>query len=403
MRSDLFWHPVVVSHPSESRNVLVEALRRRTHIPDSCLRCEYSQPESVIEWIQSQNANICFLDITDQQDRALELARKLADQDITVVALHAAGDADSMLRCLRAGVHEFLPEPFDGSSIWPVLDALSSRRLKNERKLPGSVHLVVPAKPSFGATTLAIGMGVRAARESSGSALLVDLDPLCGSVRFQLRTKGGSEFIRAFSDWARMDDDLWRQFTINYSGLDVLMAPETWVGSSFDAPAPIEFVNFLRQRYCRTFIDCPGLINRWYLDLASQVDDILLVTTNELTAIHATKRTLETLEALGDGSAKIKLIVNRYNPGIGVDLDTIESMLGRSIFQILPNDYAALQKAICDGKPVGPDSPLGRGLDQLWLRLLGRSQLRPPQGAWPSMLARLWRPGQKRTENVATS
>src|SRR5436305_10288533 len=113
MTSELFWRPVVVSARSETRNAVVETLRSRTRVSKDSAYSEFGPSDSLLDRVVSQNANICFIDVTGEENRALELARKLADQNITVVALHTVSDADLILRCLRAGVHEFLHEPFN--------------------------------------------------------------------------------------------------------------------------------------------------------------------------------------------------------------------------------------------------------------------------------------------------
>lgn len=388
MRAALYWRPVIVSPREVARESLIQILGSRISITENTVWAQGFPSSAAIEWVQAQSANLCFVDLSVEEERSFQIARQLVQSGITVVALHSKNSSDLILRCFREGIHEFVAEPFDGESVWSVLEALAIRRCKSGPNLSGSVYMVLPSKQSFGATTVAIGMGVRASHKNSGSVLLVDLDPFFGSVRFNLKLKGGSDFLHAFSNWRRIDEDLWRELTIRHAGMDVLAAPESWVDSSFSGPSPLDFINFCRERYAITFLDCPGLITNWYRELASQVDGLILVTTNELIAVHSTKRTLEALAAAGCESAKIKLILNRYNQDVGVTAEAMESALERPIFHRLPNDYESIERSIISGKPVGSDSRIGKGLDELWSRLAGKPKSEPvAKRSWSSVFS----------------
>ena len=386
IRDKLFWRPIIVSDDPATRSSLMNALRLRIAVPDSGAISEVPKPDVLLRVVKGEDANLCFIDV-NSGDRALSLIRALSAVDITVVALHSFPDSELILKCVRSGVHEFLSEPFQGDSVWAVLDELAERRLKTAEVSSGSAYVVLPAKPNFGSTTVATGLAIRAQREYGKSVLLADLDSLYGSIAFQLKIKGAYTFLDAFSTWDRMDRDLWSQLVANYSGVDVLRAPESPGPATWGKPSALDFINFVRKQYSIAFLDCPGLFADWYMQLASESDAVFLVTTNELMAVHAAKRSLELLEGYGVNPTKINLIVNRYHPEIGLEKNAIEAALGRAVFETLPNDYEAVQKAIFDGNPVGSNSRLGKELDRLWMRLSGNNAMPKVRNSWPSMFS----------------
>lgn len=188
-------------------------------------------------------------------------------------------------------------------------------------------------------------------------------DPLYGSIASHLKLDRQFTFLDAFSHWGRMDQDLWNQLLINYSGMDILLGPETSESaiSGLQWPETAEFLNFMRKRHSISFLDCPGLFTDWYTQLASAADGVFLITTNEATAIQAARRSLERLEQFGCETEKIRLVVNRYEPQNGVAIKAIEAALGRDVFHILPSDREAMHKCI-----------LRRSAD--WFRLTARPE-----------------------------
>jgi Flp pilus assembly CpaE family ATPase len=86
----------------------------------------------------------------------------------------------------------------------------------------------------------------------------------------------------------------------------------------------------------------------------------MLVTTNELPALHSTQRAIAHLERNGIERSKIKLVVNRFNADLGLDREAIQTALSLDVFQLLPNDADTVQKSLLEGKPVVSNTALGK-------------------------------------------
>ena len=131
-------------------------------------------------------------------------------------------------------------------------------------------------------------------------------------------------------------------------------------------------ITYWRQLYEFTILDIPGPHDEWGLSLAKSCDELLLVTTNELPAVHATQATLARLEFYGVNRSKIKLIVNRYNTDIGLSSEAIEMALELKVFQHVPSDFESVQKAMMEGKPVPSGTNVGKATAELAESLTGR-------------------------------
>jgi pilus assembly protein CpaE len=117
-------------------------------------------------------------------------------------------------------------------------------------------------------------------------------------------------------------------------------------------------------------------------------DQILLVTTNELVALHATRRSVEYLEQNAIDRRRLRLVVNRYSPATGLKREEVQSALKLEPYVLLANEYEVVQQAVLEGKPVGPGTRFERGLRSLTARLTGNEAPAIKKPAWLGLLPR---------------
>src|SRR5262249_14611672 len=132
-------------------------------------------------------------------------------------------------------------------------------------------------------------------------------------------------------------------------------------------PSPI--LDYARHVYDVVVVDTGGVYGDWNLNTARAANDLLLVTTNELPALQAAQRALSYMDANRVGRWKIRLLVNRYQREIGLSREVIGTALHTEVFEAIPSDYEAVQKALMEGKPVPGNTAFGKGLSQVVERL----------------------------------
>ncbi len=169
---ELYWRPIVLSANASIRSSLLDVLRYRFPVPEHRAVSKIPNIEAILDLVRTDEINVCFIDVSANEDQALAVIRELSARSLTVIALHTHSDSEVILRWIRCGVHEFLAEPFDRDSVWRILDDLAGRRFKDVPEPRGSVYVVLPSKPSFGSTTVATGLASRAQRQGCRSVLL---------------------------------------------------------------------------------------------------------------------------------------------------------------------------------------------------------------------------------------
>jgi pilus assembly protein CpaE len=363
------WKPLIVCpHPGMSRQIrsaLNELRLESGHQVD-----EYPRTGTIAGLAAQHESNICFLDVASNQEQALLLISETAPV-VPVVALNPHNDADLILRCLRRGVCEFLSEA-TAEQVRGVLERLARLRIPMDQAKPATVYCVVPGKAGCGASTLAAHLAIEMHRSAGAKTLLVDADCLTGSIAFLLKLRPPFHLGDAVRDCLRLDDDLWGRLVAPCHGIDVLTAPEEPTAKvCIDRPAAIELICFWREHYEVVVLDAPGAYGPG-CDLAALSDEILLVTTNELAALHATRRSLEVLEHNGVARDRLKLLVTRYTTTTGLKREDVETALKLAPYALLSNDYVALQNAVLEGKPAPPGTHFGRSVQALAQRLAGK-------------------------------
>lgn len=345
------------------------------HLPFSTVVAlrEYPTRAVLSEVFADQGTNLCFVDAFSNRDWAQALLNDLSmlDARMPLIALHADNDPDYILRTLRVGATEVLMRPVTSDQFCAAMERICALTRGRTGEL-GRILMVAPAKGACGATTVACNIAPQLAKMSGKRVLLCDLDPLTGTVSFQLKLKSMYSFLDAISRVQGMDEDIWRGMVLNTRGIDVLLAPEKPVHGAEELRETGAMLEFARTLYDLIVLDTNGPYGQWNVALARQCDELLLVTTNELPSLQAAQRALAYLDRSRVDRAKIKVIVNRYNKDLGLSREVIEAALQCDVTHLLPSDYDGVQRALVDGKLLAPACDLGREFHRMTARLLGK-------------------------------
>lgn len=335
----------------------------------------YPTRHQISDLLASQGPSLCFLEVDEPQERALALMPELLrlDPQLPIVVVLSSNDLELVLRCLRQGASDFLLQPFTAEQVEAALQKIS-RLHPGRTKNPGKVLCVMPAKGGCGASTIASNLAYQLKRLGEKRILLADLDPLAGTLSFLLKIKSQYSFVDVLQRSGEMDVDLWKAVVTNRQGVDVLLSPELMtegVSELADASAIIEYA---RGTYDLVVLDAGSVYGDWNLSQAQLADEILLITTNELTSLQAAQRALNYLDNNNVGRWKVRLIVNRYDRHVGLGKDVIGTALHTDIYHIIPTDYDAIQKSLMEGKQLPSTTSFGKSVIGLVDRLAGGSE-----------------------------
>jgi pilus assembly protein CpaE len=334
----------------------------------------YPMRHQLAEVMSSEAPNLCLIEVGEPREPGLALISDLLriNAKLPIIVVLANNDPELVLRCLRQGASDFLIPPFTSEQVEGALQKIA-RLQPGHSANSGKVYCIMPAKGGCGASTIASNL-VYQMKRGDKRILLADLDPLAGTLSFLLKIKSAYSFMDALARAHDIDADLWRSVVTSRGGVDVLLSPEVMTEGMSELKDASSIIEYARGTYDIVVLDTGGVYGEWNLSQAQLADEILLVTTNELTSLQAVQRALSYLDANNIGRFKLRLIVNRYDRHTGLSKDVIGTALHIDIFHIMPSDYEAIQKSLMEGKPLGPATSFGKSVIGLVDRLAGSSE-----------------------------
>jgi pilus assembly protein CpaE len=305
--------------------------------------------------LMHQGFDVVLLAVDREKEDALKTIETLSHAGTaTPMAYSQSTHDDLLIRCMRAGVREFLLYPFAPGVIEEAFGRMTSRvqLTPDTRRVMGKSFVFVGAKGGSGVTTAACNFAVSLAQESRRSTLLIDMDLPLGDAALCLGITSDFSTLDALRDAERMDPTfLAKLLSKHKSGLHVLGAP----GRYLRLPPPGEAVNSLIEIACKSFdyvvVDAGS---KWELTetrLFDMVSTIFLVTQVGVAELRNSNRLITS--CLQAYSAKLEIVLNRYTAEMfGIDDAAIESALTRTPQWRIPNDYPTVRQMQNTAEPL---------------------------------------------------
>lgn len=217
----------------------------------------------------------------------------------------------------------------------------------------GIIMAVVSNKGGAGSTTVATNIAIDLARQNR-SVCLADLVLRSGSVTSFLNVEPTCCLLDIAKSLRR--DHLLaieNAFVQHVSGLRVLAEPSQGALEARIKPADIdEILDRLVELFEFLVIDTPKEFDDMQLLALDRAEIVLFVTEMDAPSLKSARRTLEHFRRMGVDMAKIRVLLNRYITMEKTDLQTIENLLGMSIFWTIPDDYRAVLSAVNQGLSI---------------------------------------------------
>lgn len=278
-------------------------------------------------------------------------------------------DPDFLIRIMKLRVGAFLPLPLNLKDLEDALERVRVERSKL-KVYRGQLVAVTGTKGGVGTTSVATNLAVALAEQLSGGVVLVDMARPFPQVGQFLDLKG-SHTVMDLAASADALDPMFIQKVVqkHKSQLDVLMSNPEFGLEGETSPNPGDlgkiFTGPLRQLYEWVVVDCGAWVDRFYIWLMQEADQILLLTELTVPDLQNLKRIKSLLHSWDVDEHKVRVVVNRYEKDYTLGLKDIENIAQQPAFYTLPSDYLALSEAINQGVPLVEAAPRSK----LWRRL----------------------------------
>jgi pilus assembly protein CpaE len=373
---------IIVSPDAELAQSLENALSEFSEVSVSRTLNEYPAPTDLVRTLRAQGPEVVFLSF-ESVERAIELVRFLETEaeGVQVVAIHRTLDATVLRETMRAGIREFLAQPFERSA---VVDSLRNVKELIEKKPPSfattdQIFSFLPSKAGVGTTTLAINVSTAIARRPNAKVHLADFDLSSGMLRFLLKLQNEYSVLDAVDHSLHMDENLFPQLVTAMGNLDVMHAGRISPNLRVDPGQIRNLVGFLRRNYSVVCFDLSGNLERYSIELMQESRRVMLVCTPEIPSLHLAREKLAFLKSL-DLDSRIWVVLNRCQKKPLFTKEQVEEILGVPVVRTFANDYHGIAKATTAGKPVEAASELGKQFSEFADELLERRAKDRPEG-----------------------
>lgn len=253
-------------------------------------------------------------------------------------------------------------------NVFSERQANTNRLLQQEKEAtveikPGEVVTVFSAKGGVGRSTVAINLAIALRQQTGKPVALIDGCLLFGDIGVMLNMEPRKSIIDLLPNINQLEDEILDDVMQGHaSGVKVLLAPpkpemaELISNDHFDI-----ILARLRDLYDYIVIDAPATFQEITLTMLDKSDQILVLTTLELSALKNVKLFLEIADGLGYPPEKLRLVVNRTDAAGGIRIGDVESTVNRKFIATLSNDTRAALVANNRGIPImmaGGESPL---------------------------------------------
>jgi pilus assembly protein CpaE len=330
---------------------------------------------TLIERVERMRPDVIFLDISALREPLDQVIRKIraSANGCAVLALNTTAEPAAILDAMRSGAAEYLYPPMR-EQVRAALERIGTERKKTNQslRLGGRTIGFLSAKGGCGATTVACHTAVELPKFTNSHVLLADLDFDSGMVAFLLKT--GSKYNIGDAVWntQRLDANYWKALVTNgIPGLEIISAPVPTSCPPLKLDQLRIVLSFVRTQYDWVVLDLGSGLSPSVLAALDEIDDLYIVTTLEVPALHQAKTIIQRLVESGVQPSRLHLVLNRAPKRYDITMDELETMLGTPVYAVVPNDYVSLNDSYTDGKLLPAGSALNKHFASFAMKLAG--------------------------------
>ena len=277
---------------------------------------------------------------------------------IIVVAM--LGEVDMVRQAMLHGAQGFLLKPFSEAELLSSIRQAYELVLQRRAEMPkgaitpqaesirrAEIVAVFSPKGGVGCTTVAMNLAVALKEITNKSVILLDGDLRFGDIDTALNISSATNIGTLVSQLEEMDNQLLDRSLIQHrSGVRVVVAPPHL--DMADAIRP-EHLRKLLARLSEldegyVVVDAWSSLDDCTLSILDKCQQLVVITTPQVTAMRDVHRFLEVLNLLGYGRSTTQLVLNHCYHRSEVNVKDLERALGHPIVQEIqyaPNQVTA--------------------------------------------------------------
>jgi len=294
-----------------------------------------------------------------------------AHPDVETIIISSEQSPAFLLKAMQSGVREVLQTPADAPALQAAVQRVTRKRRPTAAARQGEVFAFMACKGGSGASFLAANLAHILSARDGRSVALLDLDLQFGDALMMLSDqRAASDVAEVARNINRLDADLLRSAMVQVSEtLSVLPAPQDLSQALEVKAAHVEaIIKQARQMFDFVVLDVGRSIDVLSLQALDMATRIFPVVQLSLPQARDAKRLRGLFRSLDYPAQKIHWLVNRYQKGGDITLESLEQTLGTKGMKTIPNHFSGVSASVNQGVPIDKlsrNNPVARALLEL--------------------------------------
>ncbi len=337
--------------------------------------------KETIEKVKELQPHIVLMDINMPELDGLKAAEMITKDypNVQTVIMSIQSEQEYFRRAMKAGAKDFLVKPFSTNDLVETIQNVFNSWIKDRPELlhedqKAEIISFFATKGGVGRTTLAVNLAVNLASRNK-QVLLVDSSLQFGDVAITLN----QPIKRSISNLVEAEEitigEIEKNLVRHESGLDLLLAPkEPALAEAVKVDHLIKIIDQARHSYHYIIFDLPPSITEKELAILDKSDLVLLVATLEISSLKNTKLCLKTFNDINFDMGKIKLILNKEIPNVGIGKADLEAGLAIPVYATVPMESEIAQRSLNHGEAFvakAPGSAIAKSIIGMADRIVG--------------------------------
>jgi pilus assembly protein CpaE len=270
-----------------------------------------------------------------------------------------------MLEALEraASLAQQVPEP----TFVETAAATGPESLQPRPNRPGIVYTIASATGGCGKTFYATNLAWFLHKWTGKSVCIVDLDLQFGEVSTALRLRPKYTIFDALqredADESDLQAHIEEYMVVHDTGVHVLAAPrDPSEADRITPPDVTRIIDAVRNRFDYVLVDTPPALAETVLAAFDLSDRLYVMATLDLPSVRNMSVFLSTLDRLRIETENLRLVLNKAEDDVGIDIDQVTKLFPQGFESVLP--YAKeVSRSINLGMPVmaaSPDAEISR-------------------------------------------
>lgn len=286
-------------------------------------------------------------------------------------------EPDFLIRAMQVGIREFLSLPLQKADLEGALHRvwLSRKRLQPVDNRQGRIIVVTGHKGGVGTTTVVVNLAEAMAEASNERVAIVDLGRPFPDLGNFLDQDSNYSIADLIQNIATLDQSFMQRIMQPYGARLSIMhgLADFREQDSLDLESLERIFTILRHMYKFIVIDLSHWLDDLFLKVLTEADLVLMLTGLTVPDLRNLKKLWPYIIDWHQERRKVKIVVNRYDAGNGLQLRDLEQLLQHEAYATLPSDYLSLMQCLNHGTPIGvtaPRSKLWKGIKDLSSKIL---------------------------------